>query len=318
MKIVVIGGAGRIGSKVIKNLRERGHDAVAADLNTGVNTITGEGLDSALAEAQVVVDLSNSPSFEDSAVLEFFQTSGRNLLKAEVNAGVEHHVALSIVGTDELPDSGYLRAKVAQEQLIEAAGQPYTIIRSTQFFEFLRAIADAATDGDTVTVPTANLQPIAAEDVAAAVTDAALSDPINGVVEIGGPAAIGFPDLIRDVLNADNDPRTVVGDPHARYFGTELDRHLAHPGTRRTPGPHHLRRVARRQPPVRRRSRRWPTRRRQRRVRFPAAPLVSTTRALDRLERPRHRAIVAVTPCRENSGPGETPDLKVVVIAASD
>jgi uncharacterized protein YbjT (DUF2867 family) len=148
-----------------------------------------------------------------------------------VNAGVEHHVALSVVGADRLPDSGYLRAKVAQEQLIEAAGQPYTIIRSTQFFEFLRAIADAATDGDTVTVPTANLQPIAAQDVAAAVTEAAMSDPINGVIEIAGPAAIGFPNLIRDVLNADHDPRTVVADPHARYFGTELT------DTSLTPGP---------------------------------------------------------------------------------
>jgi uncharacterized protein YbjT (DUF2867 family) len=231
MKIVVIGGSGRIGSKVIKNLRERGHDAVAADLNTGVNTITGQGLDSALADAQVVVDLSNSPSFEDAAVLEFFQTSGRNLLKAEVNAGIGHHVALSIVGADRLPDSGYMRAKVAQEQLIEAAGQPYTILRSTQFFEFLRATADAATDGNTVTVPTAKLQPIAAHDVAAAVTEAAMSDPINGVIEIAGSAAIGFPNLIREVLKADNDPRTVVGDPHARYYGTELT------DTSLTPGP---------------------------------------------------------------------------------
>lgn len=231
MKIVVIGGAGRIGSQVIQNLRERGHDAVAADLNTGVNTITGEGLDSALADAQVVVDVSNSPSFEDAVVLEFFQTSGRNLLKAEVNAGVEHHVALSVVGADRLPDSGYLRAKVAQEQLIEAAGQPYTVIRSTQFFEFLRGIADSATDGDTVRIPTAKLQPIAARDVAAAVAEAAASDPVNGVIEIAGPAAISFPDLIRDVLDAGRDPRTVVGDPHARYFGTELT------DTSLTPGP---------------------------------------------------------------------------------
>ena len=237
MKIVVIGGAGLIGSKVVENLRERGHDAVAADLNTGVNTITGEGLDSALADAQVVVDLANSPSFEDAAVLEFFQTSGRNVLKAEVNAGVEHHVALSIVGADRLPDSGYLRAKVAQEQLIEAAGQPYTIIRSTQFFEFLRGIADSATDGDTVRVPTANLQPIAAKDVAAAVTEAAVSDPINGVIEIGGPAAISFTELIRDVLNADNDPRTVVGAPHARYFGTELTDASLTPGPDARLGP---------------------------------------------------------------------------------
>jgi uncharacterized protein YbjT (DUF2867 family) len=237
MKIVVIGGIGLIGSKVVQNLRQRGHDAVAADLKTGVNTITGEGLDSALADARVVVDVTNSPSFEDAAVLEFFQTSGRNLLKAEVNAGVGHHVALSIVGADRLPDSGYLRAKVAQEQLIEAAGQPYTIIRSTQFFEFLRGIADSATDGDTVSVPTAKLQPIAAQDVAAAVTEAALSDPINGVIEIGGPAAISFTKLIRDVLNADNDPRTVVGAPHARYFGTELTDASLTPGPDARVGP---------------------------------------------------------------------------------
>jgi uncharacterized protein YbjT (DUF2867 family) len=237
MKIVVVGGAGRIGSKVVKNLCERGHDAVTADVNTGVNTITGEGLDSAVADAQVVVDVSNSPSFEDAAVLEFFQTSGRNLLRAEVNAGVEHHVALSIVGADRLPDSGYLRAKIAQEQLIEEAGQPFTIIRSTQFFEFLRAIADSATDGDTVRVPTAKLQPIAAQDVAAAVTQAAMSDPVNSVVEIAGPAAIGFPDLIRDVLEGDHDPRTVVGDPHARYFGTELTDASLTPGPDARLGP---------------------------------------------------------------------------------
>lgn len=228
---MVIGGTGLIGSKVVQTLRARGHEAVPAAPNTGVNTITGEGLDAALAGADVVVDLANSPSFEDAAVLEFFQTAGRNLLKAEVNASVGHHVALTIVGADRVPDSGYMRAKLAQEQLIEAAGQPYTIIRSTQFFEFLRAIADSATDGDTVRVPSANLQPIAAEDVAAAVTEVAASDPVNGVIEIAGPAAISFPDLIRDVLTADNDPRTVVGDDHARYFGTELT------DTSITPGP---------------------------------------------------------------------------------
>lgn len=222
MKIVVIGGTGLIGSKVVQNLRARGHEAVAASPNTGVNTITGEGLDAALAGAEVVVDLANSPSFEDAAVLEFFQTSGRNLLRAEVDAGVGHHVALTIVGADRVPESGYMRAKLAQEELIEAAGQPYTIVRSTQFFEFLRAIADSATEGDTVRVPTAKLQPIAAEDVASAVTDVAVSDPANGVIEIAGPAAVSFADLVRDVLTADNDPRTVVGDEHARYFGTEL------------------------------------------------------------------------------------------------
>jgi uncharacterized protein YbjT (DUF2867 family) len=222
MKIVVIGGTGLIGSKVVRNLSARGHEAVPASPNTGVNTITGEGLDAVVAGAQVVVDLVNSPSFEDAAVLEFFQTSERNLLKAEVNAGVGHHVALTIVGADRVPDSGYMRAKIAQEELIEAAGQPYTIVRSTQFFEFLRATADSATDGNTVLVPTADLQPIAAEDVAAAVTDAAVADPVNGVIEIAGPERIKFPDLIRAVLAADNDPRTVVGEQHARYFGTEL------------------------------------------------------------------------------------------------
>ena len=222
MKIVVIGGTGLIGGKVVQNLTLRGHEAVAASPNTGVNTITGEGLEAVLAGADVVVDLSNSPSFEDAAVLEFFQTSGRNLLKAEVDAGVGHHVALTIVGADRVPDSGYMRAKIAQEAVIEAAAQPYTIVRSTQFFEFLRAAADAATDGDSVRVPTANLQPIAAEDVAAAVTDVAVSEPINGVTEIAGPEKIKFADLIRGVLSADNDPRTVVGDEHARYFGTEL------------------------------------------------------------------------------------------------
>jgi uncharacterized protein YbjT (DUF2867 family) len=222
MKIVVIGGTGLIGSKVVRNLSARGHEAVPASPNTGVNTISGEGLDAALAGAQVVVDLANSPSFEDAAVLEFFRTSGGNVLKAEVNAGVGHHVALTIVGAERVPDSGYMRAKIAQEELIEAAGQPYTIVRSTQFFEFLRATADAATDGDTVRVPTADLQPIAAEDVAAAVTDVAMADPVNGIIEIAGPERIKFPDLIRAVLTADNDPRTVVGDQHARYFGTEL------------------------------------------------------------------------------------------------
>jgi uncharacterized protein YbjT (DUF2867 family) len=222
MKIVVIGGTGLIGSKVVQNLRGLGHEALPASPNTGVNTITGEGLDAALAGADVVVDLANSPSFEDAAVLAFFETSGRNLLKAEVNAGVGHHVALTIVGADRVPDSGYMRAKIAQEELIEAAGQPYTIVRSTQFFEFMRAIADSATEGGTVRVPTANLQPIAAEDVAAAVTEVAVSDPINGVIEIAGPEKIKFPDLMRRVLAADSDPRTVVADEHARYFGTEL------------------------------------------------------------------------------------------------
>jgi uncharacterized protein YbjT (DUF2867 family) len=222
MKIVVIGGTGLIGRQVVENLRARGHEAVPAAPNTGVDTITGDGLNAALVGAQVVVDLSNSPSFEDTAVLDFFQTSGRNLLSAEAPAGVAHHVALTIVGADRVPDSGYMRAKLAQEELIKESGRPYTIVRSTQFFEFLRAIADSATEGDTVRVPSADLQPIAAKDVAAAVTEVAVSEPVNGVIEIAGPEKIKFPELIRRVLDADNDPRKVVGEEHARYFGTEL------------------------------------------------------------------------------------------------
>lgn len=222
MKIVVIGGTGLIGSQVVKDLRARGQEALPASPATGVNTITGEGLDAALAGAQVVVDLSNSPSFEDAAVLEFFQTSGRNLLKAEAKAGVGHHVALTVVGADRVPDSGYMRAKVAQEELIKRAGVPYTIVRSTQFFEFMGPTADSATVGDTVRVPTAKLQPIAAQDVAAAVAEVAVSEPVNGVVEIAGPEKIKFPEVMRGILAAEHDPRKVVGDEHARYFGTEL------------------------------------------------------------------------------------------------
>jgi uncharacterized protein YbjT (DUF2867 family) len=222
MKIVIIGGTGLIGSQVVQNLRARGHQAVSASPDTGVNTITGEGLEAALVAAQVVVDVANSPSFEDGAVLEFFQASGENLLRAEERAGVGHHVALTIVGADRVPDSGYMRAKVAQEELIKRSGQPYTIVRSTQFFEFLRATADAATRGDIVRVPSATLQPIAARDVAAAVTEVALSDPIDGIVEIAGPEKIKFPKLIRALLAADQDPRKVAGSKDARYFGTKL------------------------------------------------------------------------------------------------
>jgi uncharacterized protein YbjT (DUF2867 family) len=222
MKVVVIGGTGLIGRQVVEKLRAQGNEAVPASPNTGVNTITGEGLDAVLVGAQVVVDLANSPSFEDAAALEFFETSGRNLLEAEESAGVGHHVALTIVGADRVPDSGYMRAKLAQEALIEKASRPYTIVRSTQFFEFMRATADSATDGDTVRVPAADLQPIAAKDVAAAVTEVALSGPVNGVIEIAGPEKIKFADLIRRVLATDNDPREVVGEEHARYFGTEL------------------------------------------------------------------------------------------------
>ena len=222
MKIVVIGGHGRIGSKVVENLGEHGHDAVAADLGTGVNTLTGEGLAEALDGADVVVDVSNSPSFEDQAVLEFFRTSTGNLLAAEQAAGVGHHVALSVVGADRLPDSGYLRAKVAQEQLIEDSSIPYSIVRATQFYEFVDAIADEATDGDTVRLPTALIQPMAAEEVARAVSTVAMDAPVDRIVEIGGPEAFRFDKLISYGLSAHDDPRHVIADPDARYFGTKL------------------------------------------------------------------------------------------------
>jgi uncharacterized protein YbjT (DUF2867 family) len=222
MKIVVIGGHGRVGSKIVDKIAELGHDAVVADLGTGVNTITGEGLAEALAGAQVVVDGSNSPSFEDAAVMEFFQTSTGNILAAEQAAGVGHHVALSICGADRLPDSGYLRAKVAQEQLIDASPVPHTIIRSTQFFEFVDGIADSATEGDTVRLPAALIQPIAAEDAARAVAQIAAGDPAGGIVEIGGPEVFRFADLIRRALSEHEDPRQVVADPDAEYFGSKL------------------------------------------------------------------------------------------------
>jgi uncharacterized protein YbjT (DUF2867 family) len=227
MKIVVIGGTGLIGSRVVASARTQGHDAVAASPDTGVDTLTGAGLADALAGADVVVDVSNSPSFEDAAVLEFFETSTRNLLEAEAAAGVAHHVALSIVGTDRLPDSGYMRAKVAQETLIEASPIPYSIVHATQFFEFAIRIADDASDGDTVRVPPALIQPMAAEDVAAAVLGVALAAPLNGIVEIGGPEALRFDDFIRRRLRAASDERAVVADPQARYFGAQLsDRSL--------------------------------------------------------------------------------------------
>jgi uncharacterized protein YbjT (DUF2867 family) len=223
MKIVVIGGTGLIGSKLVALLRQRGHGVLAASPNSGVNTLTGEGLADALAGAQVVVDVANSPSFEDAAVMDFFQTSGRNLLAAEAKAGVRHHVALSIVGADRLPDSGYLRAKVAQENLIKASKIPYTILRSTQFFEFGGRIADEASDGTTVRVPAgALIQPILSDDVVAALADIALGQPVNGTVEVGGPERFQFNEFISRALNAKNDKRKVVADAHARYFGTEL------------------------------------------------------------------------------------------------
>jgi uncharacterized protein YbjT (DUF2867 family) len=223
MKIVVIGGTGLIGSKTVAILRQGGHEAVAASPNTGVNTITGEGLKEAMAGTQVVVDLANSPSFEDRAVLEFFETSGRNLLAAEAAAGVRHHVALSIVGTDRSPDSGYFRAKVAQEKLIEKSSIPYTIIRSTQFLDFLGRIADSGTDGGTVRMSPGLFQPIAADDVAAVVADVALAAPRGGIVEIAGPERAPFSEFVARYLKAVGDPRQVVSDPAAPYFGSRVE-----------------------------------------------------------------------------------------------
>jgi uncharacterized protein YbjT (DUF2867 family) len=225
MKIVVIGGTGLIGSKVVEKLKQKGHEAIAAAPNTGVNTITGEGLADALAGARVIVDLANSPSFEDKAALEFFETSGRNLLAAEAAAGVRHHVALSIVGTDRTPDNGYFRAKVAQEKLIKTSGIPYTIIRSTQFLEFLGGIAASSTDGNTVRLSPGLFQPIAADDVAAIVADVALATPRNGIVEIAGPERAPFNEIVARYLKAVGDPRQVVSDPEARYWGGRVEEH---------------------------------------------------------------------------------------------
>jgi uncharacterized protein YbjT (DUF2867 family) len=222
MKIVVIGGSGLIGSTLVNTLGDHGHNALAASLDSGVNTLTGEGLSEALAGASVVVDVSNSPSFEDAAVMEFFKTSTGNLLAAEAAAGVAHHVALSVVGTERLTESGYFRAKLAQEKLIEGSPIPHSIVRATQFYEFVGAIADAATEGDTVRLPTALIQPMAAEEVAAAVARTAVAAPANGIVEIGGPEAFRFDKLISYGLSARNDPRHVIADPDARYFGTTL------------------------------------------------------------------------------------------------
>jgi uncharacterized protein YbjT (DUF2867 family) len=222
MKIVVIGGSGLVGSKLVTKLREQGHEAVAASPASGVNTLTGEGLPAALEGASVVVDVSNSPSFEDAAVLEFFETSTGNLLAAETTAGVGHHVALSVVGTDRLTDSGYFRAKIAQEKLIEGSSTPYSIVHATQFFEFIDRMADAATDGDTVRLPPVLIQPMAAEDVASAVAKVAVGPPVNGVIEVAGPQQFRIDELVRRSLNAHHDPRDVVTDPQARYFGAEL------------------------------------------------------------------------------------------------
>jgi uncharacterized protein YbjT (DUF2867 family) len=225
MKIVVIGGTGLIGSKTVPILRQGGHEVVAASPKSGINSITGEGLKQAMAGAQVVIDLTNSPSFEDKAVLEFFQTSGRNLLAAEAAADVRHHVALSIVGIDRTPDNGYFRAKVAQEKLIETSGIPYTIIRSTQFLEFLDAIAAASADGNIVRLSPGLFQPIAADDVAAIVADVALAAPRSGIVEIAGPERASFNKIVARYLKAVGDPRAVVSDPEARYWGGRVEEH---------------------------------------------------------------------------------------------
>jgi uncharacterized protein YbjT (DUF2867 family) len=225
MKIVVIGGTGLIGSKTVAILRQRGHEVVAASPNSGINTITGEGLKAALAGAQVVIDLANSPSFEDKAVLKFFETSGGNLLPAEAAAGVRHHVALSIVGADRTPDNGYFRAKVAQEKLIKTSGIPYTIIRSTQFLEFLRGIAASGADGNTIRISPGLFQPIAADDVAAIVAEVSLATPRNGIVEIAGPERAPFNEIVARYLKAVGDPRQVVSDPEARYYGGRVEEH---------------------------------------------------------------------------------------------
>jgi len=230
MKIVIIGGTGLIGSKLVTRLRRQGHQAVPASPDTGVNTLTGEGLAQVLTGAAVVVDVSNSPSFEDAAVLSFFETSTGNLLAGEAASGVGHHVALSVVGCDRVPESGYLRAKVAQEKLIRSSSIPYSIVRATQFFEFVKRIADEATDGNKVRIPPVLFQPMAAEDVANAVAGVTVGAPLNGVVEVGGPEQSRFDEFMSRGLSARHDPREVVADPHARYFDAELSERMLVPG----------------------------------------------------------------------------------------
>jgi uncharacterized protein YbjT (DUF2867 family) len=236
-KIVVIGGSGLIGTKLVKNLLRQGHEVVAASPSTGVNTITGEGLAEALAGAQVVVDVANAPSWEDQAVLEFFEKSGRNLLAAEAAAGVGHHVALSVVGTERLLASGYFRAKLAQENLIKASSIPYTIVRATQFFEFVGGIAQAATQGETVRLPAALMQPIVSDDVADVMADVAVAEPLNSTVELAGPEPIRQDELVRKFLSATGDPRTVTTDPSALYYGIALTDQSLTPGDNPRIGP---------------------------------------------------------------------------------
>jgi uncharacterized protein YbjT (DUF2867 family) len=231
MRIVVIGGSGLIGSRLVERLRKDGHEPLAASPDSGVDTLTGEGLAEALEGAEVVVDVSNAPVLDDAPVLEFFQTSSRNILAAEAAAGVTHHVVLSIVGTDRVHDSGVYRAKLAQEEAVKAAGVPYTILRATQFFEFIGRIADSNTDGETVRLPPVLVQPEAADDVAAALAEIAVSAPVNGIVELAGPERFRLDELARRVLSANSDPRRVTTDVRARYFGAELDDHSLTPGT---------------------------------------------------------------------------------------
>ncbi len=230
MKIVVIGGTGLIGTKLASKLRQQGHEVVAAARSTGVDAITGEGLDKVLSSAEIVVDVANSPSFEDRAVLTFFETSGRNLLAAEAAAKVQHHVALSVVGADRLPENGYFRAKLAQENLIKASKIPYTILRATQFFEFVGGIVDSSSDGKIVRLSPALFQPVASDDVAAALADVTLGAPVNGSVELAGPEKFSLDEFARKYLIATKDPRKVVADIHARYFGTELNDRSLMPG----------------------------------------------------------------------------------------
>lgn len=234
MRIVVVGGSGLIGSKLVTKLGEHGHEAVSASPGTGVNTLTGEGLADVLAGASVVIDVSNSPSFADAAVLAFFDTSTRNILAAEAAAGVGHHVALSVVGTDRLTESGYFRGKIAQEKLIKSSPIPYSIVHATQFFEFLRSIADAATDGDTVRLAPVLFQPMAADDVAKAVGRVAVGPPVNGITEVAGPEHFRLDEFVRQGLAAREDPRAVLADPAARYFGAELGERTLMPGAHAT------------------------------------------------------------------------------------
>jgi uncharacterized protein YbjT (DUF2867 family) len=240
MKIVVVGGTGRLGSQVVAELERRGHEAVAAAPSTGFDTVSGAGVLEGLTGAQVVVDVSNSPSFEDAAVLQFFLTSTGTLLTAERKAGTKHHVVLSIVGADREPESGYLRAKVAQERLVAEGGVPYTIVRATQFFEFLGSIADANTTDGTVRLPSARLQPIAASDLAVAVADVVEGSPAEGMVEVAGPEAVGLDELVRRVLSARGDPRPVVTDDSVKYFGAHIDDASLTPGRGARIAPTHL------------------------------------------------------------------------------